>query len=122
MTPQERLTELLRHGAAMFTVQTMSHLMMATAKWEEDPQALKWCGMFPSHQGHIHRVKYTKVELMNDDRDLVFYNGKDIIATIEPFEVTGLSKDMVHTLMSEWKWMLGRYTNQDKFNQFFDEN
>jgi hypothetical protein len=57
--------------------------------WEKNPQALRWCAVFPEHQGHVHWLKYSSVE--ENGRDVLFYDDdKNLIAAVVPFEESTL--------------------------------
>ncbi|WP_442510558.1 hypothetical protein SH528x_002183 [Novipirellula sp. SH528] len=123
MTPEQRLEELIAHGAAIqlpLHDQPMLTLTLAGALWLTDPKRLRWCAIFPEHQGHVHELRYTRTDMMNDGRDIAFYRGPDLVAGVVPYEEGDLETDEVRAALAAWRDQLGRYDNVAQFAEFLE--
>ena len=125
MTNKEVLDKSLAHGAVAVVrfddvLEPALEFTMADARWLDNPKRLRWCPIFPEHQGHIHETEYD--EVINDyDRDLSFkLKGKQVLS-ICPYEESGLNSEDVVEALARWRALVGAYNNAENFREFFEE-
>jgi hypothetical protein len=121
MTITERMEQLLEHGATIQLVGRNLTLTLAGCHILTGPSRLRWCALFPEHQGHIHETPYTRITLVAGDRDIAFWQGKRMIAYIAPFEESGLSLDSVVAVLAKWRAYLNENDNAVQFENFFNQ-
>ncbi|MBU0847694.1 hypothetical protein KKH23_10950, partial [Patescibacteria group bacterium] len=92
-------------------------LTLAGALWREDEEGtyLRWCAIFPEHQGHIHHLYYDKAVLDNDGRDILFYRGGELVAGVVPYIESNLPADDVHEALARWKDAVAQDMYFDEF-------
>jgi hypothetical protein len=118
----ERLTTLIEHGAAIqvFTPDDRLHtLTLAGAVWLDNPTRLRWCAIFPEHQGHIHETAYDDIET-HHERDVAFYRDGEMVAYVCPYEEGPLPLDAVREALGKWRAILAQYNNAELFEDFLD--
>ena len=119
MTPQERMAELIEHGAAIQLLAPYPRLTLtlAGALWLTDPTRLRWCAIFPQHQGHIHETEYDEIKVIHD-RDIAFYHKGEMTFYVCPYEESEEDLDAIRDALGAWRVLLGKYTNVDQFADF----
>ena len=119
MTPQERMTKLIEHGAAIQLLAPYPRLTLtlAGALWLTKPKRLRWCAIFPEHQGHVHETRYTRVEVIHG-RDIAFYQGGAMVAYVVPYEEGLLPVDGVREALVEWRALFTKHDNTANFAEF----
>ena len=121
MTPAERLAELIRHGATIKIMDPAVTLTLAGALWQTHPTRLRWCAIFPEHQGHIHETRFDRNEFNAGGRDIGFYRGDQMVAYVCPYEESGLDFDEVREALSRWRAVLVAHGNVADFTEFLAE-
>ena len=124
MKTEERLAQLIEHGAVIqVNLQEPSvdiALLLAAAVMLEEPKRLRWCAIFPEHQGHVHEVAYDEAVFEAEGRDIAFMRGEDIVMYVCPYEESTLDLEPARDGLAEWRGMLARHTNVAKFKEFFE--
>lgn len=124
MTIQERATELLTAGAAMWVGPPVGEslgdtVLLAALTWLTKPTRLKWCAVYPTDQHHIHTLPYTGAALVAGGRDIAVYGGRKImVAYICPFQESGLDEGKSKDILIHWRDLMAG-ANQEAFDQFF---
>ena len=124
MTHQERLAELIEQGATIQLTPDdgpMMTLTLAGALWLTLPNRLRWCAIFPEHQGHVHETEYHTVKFVNGERDIAFYRDGRIFFYIAPYIESPLDENEVREALAKWRDRLGRYNNAEQFADFLKE-
>ena len=119
MNPKERTEQLAREGGTIQIFDPHSTLTLAKVEWGDN--RIKWCAIFPEHQGHVHEFEYNRVTLFNDGRDVAFYAGKKMVAYICPYEEGGLPLDDVREVLAEWQRLMSLPNIAEEFELFFEE-
>lgn len=124
MKMEERLAQLIEHGAAIqVTLPELSvdmELLLAAAVMLEEPKRLRWCAIFPEHQSHVHEVPYDAAVFEAGGRDIAFMRGGKIVMYVCPYEESTLDLEPARDGLAEWRGMLARHTNAAKFKEFFE--
>lgn len=124
MTTKERADELIEAGAAMQVYPPGGDpvtVLLAALAWLPDPRRVRWCGIFPADQHHIHETPYTTTTLAAGGRDVALYNGKEMVAYIAPFEESGLDEGESRGALVEWQNQQDIGGNKKTFENFFNE-
>jgi len=123
VTIRERLGKLIENGAAiqlLFEDAPMKTLLLAGALWRQNPTCLRWCAVFPEHQGHVHETSYSEVRLENDGRDIAFFEDGRMVAYVVPYEESGHEVDAMRENLGEWQYLVSRYKNAVLFAEFLE--
>jgi hypothetical protein len=120
MTVQTRLAELIEHGAAIQLTDPRITLTLAGALWLIKPRRLRWCAIFPEHQGHIHETRYTRTEIYHG-RDIAFHQGRVMVAYVCSYEEGPLPVEEVREALARWRDLLGKHGNVAEFAEFLAE-
>jgi len=118
MTPEKRLTQLIGEGAVIAIMDPEVEITLAGALWVKEPDALRWVGVFPEHQGHIHETEYDEARLANDGRDVLLYKDGALVAGIVPYLESTLPSDDVREALAEWQAQLSTFGNAEEFAGF----
>lgn len=125
MTIEERIKELVQHGAALQVYfpqkQARVFILGALVLVPGNPPAFKWCAIYPEDQHHIHTTIYTKVALAAGGRDVVFWDGNHLAACAVPIEESDVSGNP-RGLFGEWQDTLNVPGNRQQFETFFKNN
>lgn len=124
MTPRKRMAELIEHGAVLsFTDGRLPELTLAAVRWYKKPLRIRWCAIFPEHQGHVHENEYDRVEVYRE-RDVAFYDADGrMTISVCPYEYAAkLDPDVVLRALTEWRQTLALHNNVEQFRQFFEED
>lgn len=124
MTNAKLLDDLVRRGA---TIQVFTPggkaftFVLAKCVMLSKPTRLRWCGVFPEHQGHVHETPFSRVAQEAGGRDLAFYKNGEMVAYVCPYEESGLSIDTARDLLAQWRAGLAKFNNQQNFENFFED-
>jgi hypothetical protein len=120
MKPKERLAQLIEEGGVIHLLEGGSmELTLAGALWLTKPTRLRWVAIFPEHQGHIHELGYTEATLDNDGRDVLFYRGAELVATVVPYVEAGLLDiGEVRLALAEWQSGVTENGNEEALAEF----
>ncbi|QDS91885.1 hypothetical protein FF011L_06210 [Roseimaritima multifibrata] len=122
MNTDELLTKLLDGGAVLGLLRPVSgDFWLAAAKWlpdDGDGPSLRWCPMFPEHQGHIHHTRYTKATAKGDY--LLMYLGDDYVGGIGPALEFDIDRVQYANTRARWLERLAYGDNQARFADFFN--
>lgn len=122
MNVKDRLEQLIAEGGVIDIIgQGTTELTLARAAWLANPTRLRWCAIFPEHQGHVHETRYDKAVLDNGGRDVLLYRGGALVATVVPAMEATLSTDDVRDALVRWRARLAVPGNQAQFEEFFEE-
>ena len=122
MTVKERMDELIKNGAAITVAapggrRTLT-LLLAGVVWLQRPLMLRWCAVFPEHQGHIHETYYNNVRLVADGRDIGFYLEDELVLYVCPYEESGEDINAYRDTFIAWQAGLREYNNEAQFDDF----
>lgn len=122
MTPQEKMKELLDHGAVIaFIDGRVPELTLASVQWLENPTRIRWCAIFPQHQGHVHDTEYNRVAIVND-LYLVFYDAAgEMEMCIGPYEEAARNTDEIREALANWRQTLSLNNNTEQFKRFLED-
>lgn len=121
MTIEKRLEELIHHGASiqcLYLGLNFPCLTLAGALWLTGPRRLRWCAIFPEHQGHLHETEYDEVKLVNDGRDLLFYENGNLKFGIVPYEESCEDIHAIRNALQKWQALLKVGNNKAEFEDF----
>ena len=123
MTPKERIDQLIENGGILQLLPSpgaavIQEFTLAGALWLARPARLRWCPIFPEHQGHIHETRYNTAELANGGRDVLFYRGKQLAFSVVPYLEAALNTDEVRAALAEWRARLKLFDNDKNFAEF----
>lgn len=122
MTPQGMLENLISHGAVIkvFPVGIdVPELTLAEVLWYTNPSRIRWCAVFPQHQGHVHETEYDKVRIVHD-RDIGFYKDGGLVAYVCPYEESGLPDEDVRDVLAKWSVLVGHPWNKGRLKEFIE--
>ena len=123
MTVRERLAQLVGEGAAL-QVRLPGHAMvvylLAAISRKQSPTRLRWCAVFPEHQGHVHETAYDRAELVAGGRDVAFYRGDHLVLYVCPYAEAEHEIADMRELWDEWTFKLGQFNNAERFDEFFE--
>lgn len=121
MTVEQRIAELVDQGATMQLAGPYPDVtyVLAHAAIMDGPSRLRWCPIFPEHQGHVHETPYNYATLVHD-RDVAFYQGETLVGYIAPYEESTLEVDSVIENLAAWRQGLEVYDNKIRFLEFFE--
>ena len=95
-------------------------LTLAYAELLPAPKRLRWCAIFPQHQGHVHELRYTRAT--HDARCFTFYHGPQLVAEIMPYaEQRELPHQEVRDALDRWRTLLARNGNAAEFAGFIKD-
>ena len=121
MTIQERMEELIKAGATIsvhFPNEIGAHsMLLAGVAWLREPTRLRWCAVFPEHDGHFHETHYDNAALVAGGRDVAFYAGERLIVHVCPYEESGGNLNVLRDTLIEWRNLLDKYNNTAKFEE-----
>jgi len=120
---RDRMIELIKKGASLQVLlpdTPMVTFILAGVLWRTRPIRLRWCAIFPEHQGHIHETPYNKVRLINKGRDIAFYRDEEIVLYVAPYEESGLDLGPVIETFADWQQQLRRFNNEEQFAEFLE--
>ncbi len=111
MTVEERLKELLQHGCVIHLhtpiVDRGMELPLGGAILLRKPPRLRFFTPFPGGQQDFHEIRFDRVELETNDRDIAFYRkaerGWERVAGIFPYEEGGLDENKVAATLNAWR-------------------
>jgi hypothetical protein len=124
MTIQERIKELIQAGAAI-SIHFPDDprpltMLLAGAAWLQNPPRLRWCAVFPEHDGHIHESEYEEARLEASGRDIAFYAEGKLFLYVCPYEESGKDLRAYRDTLAEWRDLLSRYDNARKFEEMIN--
>lgn len=120
MEIEKRLGQLTEQGAVA-QVPTQGGLLevtLAAAALVPGP-ALRWCGIWPEHQGHVYTTRYTKAQLGAGGRDIYFYRGGNLVVGVTTLLESGLNTDEAQEALQAWRAALAGSGAGSKFEEFF---
>lgn len=117
MTIQERLEKLIEDGCCI-TVEEGTPILLARAVIQERTNTVRWCGVFPEHQSHVHQTSYDAVEVFHD-RDVAFYRDGKFFLYIAPVEEWFVDSEYYNTLQ-KWRRLMKGKNAAPKFDSFFE--
>ena len=120
MTKEKMLKKLLRRGAVLWFRESNSLTTLARVMWLDKQKRIRWCGVFPQHQGHVHETPYDSVEVEND-KALIFNAGEKSAFYIVPYDDNLLDPQRVKDTLDKWRSAMAVEGNEARFNTFFDE-
>ena len=79
-------------------------LTLAAAMRTAKPTGLRWCGIYPEHQGHVHDLRFADAALDNDGRDVVFRSADgDVVAAVVPLAESGMDYAEARDNLGRWQ-------------------
>ena len=121
MTTEERVQQIIDTGGTIqinFGMDVVE-VSLAAVAWPA-PGQLRWCGIFPEHQSHVHTLSYDEKMLSGGELFVFFKRGGEFVATIAPYdEAATLPPDEVRQAIDEWRRVLAVPGNQEQFDEFF---
>ena len=124
MTIEERVQQLIEDGGVI-QIPHGNHgvleLSLGAAVWLSRPARLRWGGIFPEHQGHVHEQRFDEKMFDNGERDVLLRRGGRIVAAVVPYDESGLPADDVRQAIAEWQARLAVPGNQEQFEEFFEQ-
>ncbi|BAM04431.1 hypothetical protein PSMK_22720 [Phycisphaera mikurensis NBRC 102666] len=102
---------------------TGTHLdfILATVRWLDDPQRVRWCAIFPEHQGHVHEAPYDELVIEAGGLGVGLRRDGKRAGYICPIIESGLDHDEAVAALAEWRHLLARHNNQQQHEQFLDD-
>lgn len=119
---QTEIDKLLAYGATLqlFDPGELPTMLLAAAVLKTNPPRLRWCAVFPEHQGHVHELAYDTVQA--EGAGVSFRNKSGgLVGYIGPYDDSPLEEGPTKELLQRWRAGLAKFSNQADFEQFFNE-
>lgn len=121
MTPQERIQQLLEQGAAYGirneNVGESMAFVLGGVQWPR-PGVMRWCAIFPEHQGHVHEAKFDRLTLEANGRDVALWQGERLASYVCPIDDGFLESDGPLASFAKWRHQLSLYNNKTNLDRF----
>lgn len=120
MTVRTKLKKLIEHGAVIKVLApgvVVPELTLAEVLWYTDPERIRWCAIYPEHQGHVHETEYDEVTIEHN-RDVAFYKDGVMVAYVCPYEESGLPDEEVRDALTGWWRLLQLPWNEERLETF----
>ena len=117
--PTREEVDAMVAGGAVFSVMHLTppflQLLLATARWYEDPQRLRWVSVFPTGQNHCHEIEFTHLSREADGQGVGIFQDDEQVGAIHPIaEVRGLDPDEAMVTWRAWQRYLEERPDADE--------
>lgn len=121
MKPKELAEQLVAGGAAYqyFLPGGGGTVALGGLQWH--PNRVRWCGLFPEHQSHVHETLYDKAKVEAGGLGVGLYRGKQLVGYLTTIEESGLDTDTTRDAWAEWQHMVSLHNNAVEFEDFLKE-
>lgn len=125
MTPAELARQLIEDGAVLAVTPDglggdRLELLVGGAQWLTRPARLRWCAVFPEHQGHVHETAYDRL-IAHHGRDVALMKDGVMVGYLCPPEESDLVVEEVQDRWADWQARLAIEGNQAELEEFLTE-
>ena len=93
MTPQQLADKFVAEGAVFMPPGTHLDYIIATVRWLDNPPRVRWCSIFPQHQGHVHEAEYDELVIESGGLGVGLRRSGHRAGYICPIRESGLDYD-----------------------------